>query len=127
MAKVLIIDDDDWMRRMLSRTLAAAQHQVLEAANGLDGVRKFRAEAPDIIITDIVMPEQEGIETIREIRAGGSKVAIVAISGGGTGDGALYLTIAEELGADAVLAKPFRPAELVELVEHLLNRDDAAG
>ena len=91
-----------------------------------DGVRKFRAEAPDLIITDIIMPEQEGIQTIREIRASdaGAEIGIIAISGGGAtgGDGSLYLAIAEELGADAVLQKPFRLAELVAIVDKLLTR-----
>jgi DNA-binding response OmpR family regulator len=124
MAKVLIIDDDAAMRRMMSRVLSDARHLVIEASDGLDGVRKFRSEAPNVIVTDIVMPEQEGIQTIREIRAEGSSVAIIAISGGGGGgDGSLYLTIAEELGADAVLQKPFRLAELVSVVDRMLNRD----
>jgi DNA-binding response OmpR family regulator len=124
MAKVLIIDDDAAMRRMMSRVLTDARHQVIEASDGLDGVRKFRAEAPEIIVTDIVMPEQEGIQTIREIRADGSAVVIIAISGGGGGgDGSLYLTIAEELGADAVLQKPFRLAELVAVVDRMLARE----
>jgi DNA-binding response OmpR family regulator len=123
MAKVLVIDDDAAMRRMITRVLTDAQHQVIEAVDGRDGLRKFRAEAPEIIVTDIVMPEQEGIQTIREIRAGGSTVGIIAISGGGgSGDGALYLTIAEELGADAVLQKPFRLAELVAVVDRILSR-----
>jgi len=126
MAKVLIIDDDAAMRRMMSRVLTDARHQVIEASDGRDGIRKFRAEAPEIIVTDIVMPEQEGIQTIREIRAAGSTVGIIAISGGGGGDGALYLTIAEELGADAVLQKPFRLAELVAVIDRMLSRDAAA-
>jgi DNA-binding response OmpR family regulator len=126
-AKVLIIDDDAAMRRMMSRVLADAGHKVLEAADGRDGVRQFRSETPEIIVTDIVMPEQEGIQTIREIREAGSHVAIIAISGGGGGgDGALYLTIAEELGADAVLQKPFRLAELVAVIDRMLSRDSAA-
>ena len=128
MAKVLVIDDDAAMRRMISRVLTEAHHQVIEAADGRDGIRKFRAEAPEIIVTDIVMPEQEGIQTIREIRSAGSAVGIIAISGGGgTGDGALYLTIAEELGADAVLQKPFRLAELVAVVDRMLSRDAPAN
>jgi DNA-binding response OmpR family regulator len=127
MAKVLIIDDDAAMRRMMSRVLTDARHQVFEAADGRDGVRQFHAEAPEIVVTDIVMPEQEGIQTISEIRAGGSNVAIIAISGGGGGgDGALYLTIAEELGADAVLQKPFRLAELVAVIDRMLSRGAAA-
>jgi DNA-binding response OmpR family regulator len=115
------------MRRMMGRVLTDAQHQVFEAADGRDGVRQFHAERPEIVVTDIVMPEQEGIQTISEIRAGGSNVAIIAISGGGGGgDGALYLTIAEELGADAVLQKPFRLAELVAVIDRMLSRGAAA-
>jgi DNA-binding response OmpR family regulator len=127
MAKVLIIDDDAAMRRMMNRVLTDARHQVLEASDGRDGIRKFRDEAPEIIVTDIVMPEQEGIQTIREIRAAGSTVGIIAISGGGGGgDGALYLTIAGELGADAVLQKPFRLTELVAVIDRMLSRGAAA-
>lgn len=126
MAKVLIVEDDTAMRQMIVRALTDAGHQSLEAKDGRDGVRKFRAEAPDLIITDIIMPEQEGIQTIREIRATetGAEIGIIAISGGGAtgGDGSLYLAIAEELGADAVLQKPFRLAELVSIVDKLLKR-----
>lgn len=126
MAKVLIVEDDTAMRQMIVRALTDAGHQSLEAKDGRDGVRKFRAEAPDLIITDIIMPEQEGIQTIREIRATetGAEIGIIAISGGGAtgGDGSLYLAIAEELGADAVLQKPFRLAELVSIVDKLLER-----
>lgn len=122
MAKVLVIEDDVTMRRMIHRTLEHEGHQVIEAGNGAEGMRRFHAEAPDVVVTDIIMPEQEGIQTIREIRGGGSKVGIVAISGGGIGEGSLYLTIAGELGADAVLSKPFRPAELVAQVDALLGR-----
>ena len=121
MAKILIIDDDPAIRRLLHRTLGDAGHEVVEAANGYEGVRKFRAAPPDLVITDIIMPEQEGVQTIREIRALGSDVAILAISGGGIGGAALYLTVAEELGADAALPKPFRPRELMAVVDKLLD------
>jgi DNA-binding response OmpR family regulator len=127
MSKILIIDDDPAARRMISRVLMDGQHQVIEAQNGVEGVRLYRAEAPDLIITDIIMPEQEGIQTIAEIRSTNSTVGIIAISGGGSGDGDLYLSMAEELGADAVLAKPFRPSELVALVDGLLSRDLVAA
>lgn len=120
MAKVLVIDDDATMRRMIHRTLANAGHEVVEAANGVQGMRMFLTQGPAVVITDLIMPDQEGIQTIREIRAAGSKVGIIAISGGGVGDGSLYLTLAGELGADEVLPKPFRPTELIALVEKLL-------
>jgi DNA-binding response OmpR family regulator len=127
MAKVLVIDDDPAICRMINRALSDAGHRVIEATDGRQGLRIFQSDAPDIIITDIVMPNQEGIQTIREIRATGSKVIIVAISGGGGGDdGSLYLTIAEELGADVVLQKPFRISELVAIVDRMLSRGPAA-
>ena len=123
MAKILVIDDDAAARRMISRVLTDAGHQVVSAGDGVEGMRRFRAEAPDLVITDIIMPEQEGMQTIAEIRGCGSKVAVIAISGGGAGAGTLYLSMAEELGADAALAKPFRPPELLALVEQMLARD----
>jgi DNA-binding response OmpR family regulator len=120
MAKVLVIDDDATMRRLIHRTLANAGHEVVEAADGVQGMRTFLTHAPAVVITDLIMPDQEGIQTIREIRAAGSRAGIIAISGGGVGDGSLYLTLARELGANEVLPKPFRPAELIALVEKLL-------
>ncbi len=73
------------------------------------------------------MPEQEGIQTIRDIRSSGSKVGIIAISGGGADGGALYLNIARELGADAVLFKPMRAPEVINQVDALLKRPAPAG
>jgi len=123
MPKILIIDDDAGARRMITRILVESGHEVIEAEDGVDGVRKYGEERPNLIITDIIMPEKEGIQTITDIRSSGSTVGIIAISGGGSGGGNLYLNMAEELGADAVLAKPFRPSELLALVEDLLARD----
>jgi DNA-binding response OmpR family regulator len=123
MPKILIIDDDAGARRMITRILVDSGHEVIEAENGVDGVRKYLEERTNLIITDIIMPEKEGIQTIADIRASGSTVGIIAISGGGSGAGNLYLNMAVELGADAVLAKPFRPSELLALVDDLLGRD----
>ena len=122
MAKILVIDDDAAMRKVVRRTLADARHEIIEAADGIEGFKSFRAETPAIVVTDIIMPEQEGIATIREMRAIRSDVVIIAMSGGGAGPGDLYLDIAKVFGADAVLPKPFRPAELLALVERLTNR-----
>lgn len=125
MAKILIIDDDEALRRMMTRVLAQAGHQIVEAAHGVEGIKKFRADEPEIVITDIVMPHRDGLETIREIRDAGSDVGIIAISGGGIGSGTLYLTISEDFGADAIVQKPFRPTELVAAVDRVLERDRA--
>ncbi len=121
MSKILVIDDDDGQRRLLNRTLTLAKHEVVEAGDGVVGLRRFREERPALVICDIVMPEKEGIETIRDIRALSPRVPIIAISGGGVDIGLGYLDLAQKLGADSILSKPFRPAELVALVETLLG------
>jgi DNA-binding response OmpR family regulator len=120
MAKVLVIDDDARIRRLVNRILSDARHQVIEAGDGVEGIKKFLSDAPDIVITDILMPEKEGIATIREIRSTGSKVGIIAMSGSLDGT-ELYLKMAGQLGADAVLPKPFRAAELIEVFNQVLS------
>lgn len=121
MAKILVIDDDGIQRRILDKALTLAHHDVIEAKDGKEGVRRFRAEQPDLVVCDIVMPNQEGIETICEMRESAPDIPIIAISGVGTGVGLSYLDIAQKLGATSGLAKPFRPAELVALVNRLLG------
>jgi DNA-binding response OmpR family regulator len=121
MAKVLVIDDDDAMRRMVVRVLVGGGHQVIEAADGRDGMRLFLEQTPDVVVSDIVMPHRDGIETISGIRAASPATAIIAISGAGRERVGVYLTAAKQLGADAILEKPFRPDELIAAVAHLLE------
>lgn len=120
MTKVLIIDDDPLMRRMAVRVLTGAGHEIVEAKDGKEGLRLFRAHRPSVVITDILMPEQEGIQTIRELRREAPSVAIIAVSGGGQAHNMTFLGYAGKLGADATLAKPFRPVELINAVNNLL-------
>jgi CheY-like chemotaxis protein len=127
MAVILVIDDEDLMRRMVQRLLAPEGYTVLEAKNGAVGVDMVRAHAPDLVITDILMPEKEGLETIREIRAHNPAIKVIAMSGGSAGQDAPILHWAERLGADATLAKPFRAAELQEAVSRLLGRAAKSG
>jgi two-component system, OmpR family, response regulator CpxR len=119
MATILVIDDDAAMRRLILRVLRDRGHELLEAENGDDGVALVQEGRPDLIITDILMPQKEGIETIREVldRAPGTK--IIAISGGGT-QNLMFLDAAKAFGAHAALAKPFRPDELIETVNRVL-------
>jgi CheY-like chemotaxis protein len=119
MAEILIIDDDPQMRRLLRRLLSETGHIVQEAANGEDGVSLFRQQHPVLVITDIVMPVREGIETIGELRRIDPKLPILAISGGGP---EIYLRSAALLGATAVLEKPFDPGAFLALVGELLGR-----
>jgi DNA-binding response OmpR family regulator len=119
MAKILVIDDDAQMRRMIVRTLTEEGHEVLEAADGRAGIMQFLAHRPPLVITDILMPDKEGIETIRELRREAPGVAVLAISGGGF---SAYLKMAEQLGASAALAKPFLGTTLIEVVNRLLAK-----
>jgi CheY-like chemotaxis protein len=117
MARILVIDDDSSMRRLVARILAGANHEVVEANNGKTGMEQFATYQPDVVVTDILMPEQEGIETIRELRRISPSLRIVAMSGGGTDKDLMFLGMAKALGADAVLAKPFRPDELIRVIQ----------
>lgn len=119
MALVLLIDDDPQMRSTLSRILASAGHAVVEAGNGREGLAMFHARPPDVVVTDIIMPEKEGIETIIEMRRMSQRSRIVAISGGGHAGKVDFLTVAKKLGADLVLQKPIRAAELLRAVDNL--------
>ncbi len=125
MATILVIDDDPGMRRMLLRILGN-EHELVEAEDGSIGLARFAAHAPDLVITDIVMPNKEGIETIRELRRRAPTIRILAISGGGQLREADYLDMAGKLGADITLGKPVRVAELRAAVERLLSPSWAA-
>lgn len=120
MSRIVVIDDEDGVRDMLRRVLEQAGHQVFDAPDGKRGLELVRVHAPDLVITDILMPEQEGLETIRIIRRTAIDTPIVAISGGGRTARMDFLEVALEFGANATLAKPFRPRELVGVVDKLL-------
>ncbi len=120
MAKILIIDDDDLFRDMLASALEREGHVVRQATNGIQGLKMFRAEQADLVITDIVMPEKEGLDTIRDLRRDFPAARIIAMSGGMVNDSRLYLQMAEKFGARAVLAKPFAIEELYQTVAAVL-------
>jgi CheY-like chemotaxis protein len=121
MARLLVIDDDPTIRALVVGLLGEHGHSVVEAVDGRAGVAIFAKQEFDLVVTDIVMPEQEGIETIGAIRRLSRAVPILAISGsatvGGTGD---YLRAAAALGASATLQKPFVADVLVATIERLL-------
>lgn len=120
MAKILLIDDDDLFRDMLASALEREGHVVHQATNGIQGLKMFRAEQSDLVITDIVMPEKEGLDTIRDLRRDFPSARIIAMSGGLANDSRLYLLMAEKFGARAVLAKPFPIEELYLAVNSAL-------
>lgn len=118
MAFILVIDDDPDTREVLKGTLEAAGHEVALATDGKQGVQMYRARRADLVITDLYMPGQEGLETIKQLRMEFPEIRVVAMSGKPTGG--TMLSVAQRLGAVAVLAKPFLPAELLSAVEQAL-------
>lgn len=121
MARILIIEDDDHARAALRRTLERAGYTVLEAANGREGLQRYRLEPAEIVITDILMPEQDGLETIMALRKESPEVKIIAISGGGETGRMDFLHVAEHLGSQYTFRKPFDIQELIAAVRALLQ------
>ena len=118
MARILVIDDDADTREMLEQILKAAGHEVFSAADGREGVERYRTSPADLVITDLYMPNQEGLETIREFRTRFPEVAIIAMSG--MAAAVTMLSVAQKFGAVGVLHKPFSGDELVAAVAKAL-------
>jgi DNA-binding NtrC family response regulator len=121
MARIFLIDDDNSFREMLRKTLAHFGHTVIEARNGKEGMEMFPHANADLLITDIVMPEKEGLEILMELQKRQPPVKIIAISGGGRVSANDYLRIAKLMGAAKVLAKPFSNEALMAAVNELLS------
>jgi CheY-like chemotaxis protein len=120
-ARILIIDDEDQPRRMLQQVLIRVGYDVVEARDGNEGLQLFRASPTDLIITDILMPEKEGLETIIDLRREFPAVKIIAISGGGRTGNLNFLEVAKRLGAQRTLQKPFELQEMIAAVRELLQ------
>ena len=120
MTKILLIEDDPMVRHALGRVLSQKGYEVLEAEDGQEGMDLFRRECPDLVITDIIMPNKDGLETIIEIRRDSPETKVVAISGGGYIKGEDYLGVADRLGAAKTLVKPFGSRVLLDTVGGLL-------
>lgn len=114
--RALVIDDDDLVRATIVSILESAGYAVIQAEDGQRGLQLFQLHAVDLVVTDILMPTKEGIETIAAIRQQDRAVRIIAISGGGAIGAASVLDAAQHLGADAVLSKPFSKAALLAKV-----------
>jgi CheY-like chemotaxis protein len=118
--RVLLVDDDDAIREMLELVLQRRGLIVVQARNGSEALRLYRDQEFDLVVTDLIMPEKEGIETILEIRAMKRPIRIIAISGGGRVDQSMHLHLAKSVGADRVVAKPFLPVDFLKVVDELL-------
>ena len=110
--RILLIDDDDLARKTVALMLEQLGYEVLQANNGENGLALFREALPPLVITDLIMPNKEGIETLIEIKADRPEIRVLAISGGGRLHSRNLLTMAQHLGADHTLSKPFGIGEL---------------
>jgi DNA-binding response OmpR family regulator len=125
MARILVIDDDQLFVKLMVRTLEQRGHEVAFALDGSTGERMFSEASYDAVVCDIVMPEQEGVQTIRHIRTRRPDIGIVAISGGlsfGHTGNVDVLDIADKFGADVTLKKPFQLPELAAAVDQVLAK-----
>jgi|HubBroStandDraft_6_1064221.scaffolds.fasta_scaffold1363473_2 CheY-like chemotaxis protein len=119
MASILLVDDDELFRAVVCPALRAADHAVEEAVDGAQALRLLKAETPDILITDIFMPNRDGIELIAAVRQAHPAVRIMAISARQNLGMVDLLNLAERLGAHATLAKPFTTEQLLEKLAEL--------
>ncbi len=119
MSKILLVDDDDLIQITFQDVLESRGHCVTVANNGSDALRKLSDAAPEILITDLIMPDKDGIELILEVKQLHPNIKIVAISGGGRMQKTELLTTAQKLGADFCLKKPISPKELLAIIDQL--------
>ena len=124
MARILVIDDKPEMRELLELILKSAGHEVILAADGREGMERYRTSPADLVITDLYMPNQEGLETIRVLRTCFPEVAIIAMSGRAAA--LTMLSVAQKFGAVAVLHKPFSADELIATVAKALGERSPA-
>ena len=124
---VLLVEDDEVMLRALGRTFQQAGCQVVGARDGDEGLARFAERTPHLVVTDILMPNREGVETIMAMKSRAPDVKILAISGGGRLGAEEVLGLVTRLGADGVLPKPFRSAEILAAAGKLLDPRGEAG
>jgi YesN/AraC family two-component response regulator len=120
MVSILVIDDEEHIRTLIRQMLELSGYKVYEAPDGKVGLEIFREKQVDLIITDILMPEKEGLETIMELRRSFPDVKIIAISGGGQSGNLSFLSAAKHLGALRTLTKPFSYEELLKTIRELI-------
>jgi len=120
--RILAIDDDSAILGMISRVLNSEDFKVHTASNGKEGMCIInRTPEIDLVITDLIMPEKEGIETIKDLKRDFPNIKILAISGGGRGSAQTYLPMAKHMGADLTLSKPFVAQDLLESIQKLIE------
>lgn len=125
MPRILIIDDDAAMRQALRHALERRHHQVAEAGDGRAGLATYKQTPFDLVITDIIMPDMEGLETVMSLRKFSPHLKIIAMSAGGKGSADDYLEMAARFGATKTIRKPFEAEEFMRVVGEVLAPDGA--
>jgi CheY-like chemotaxis protein len=120
MQSILVIDDDKLMCMALARILVSAGYTVTQAFDGDEGLQLYRTHGFDLVITDLIMPDKEGIQIIRELRKENSNIRIIAMSAGGRGGATDYLKWARLMGAKQCLSKPIKREDLLNAVSTVL-------
>ena len=126
MKKVLLVDDEESIRTMLRAVLSDPEYTFAEATNGTEALDVLEKGEFDLIITDVIMPDCDGIELVMSVRKKLPDIKVIVMSGGGRVRADHYLNLAEKLGAARVFEKPFKTAELRETVKELLAETDSA-
>ncbi len=121
MARVLVVDDDDQVRELFSLGLKHQGHDVTPTGSGTEAMKLVRRGKFDVLVTDLVMPDTEGMEIIMTVRDLSIPIKIIAVSGGGTSGNNTYLDAAKRLGADLTLSKPVSASRLAEAVKIVLT------
>jgi len=127
MARILVVDDDALVRATVSSALQRVGHEVLEAQNGLEAIATVEQSKVDLVISDIIMPEVDGIGLLLRLRKQHPSLRVIVISGGGRIHKSDFLRMATTLGADMSLAKPFTPDQLRKAVDSVLGRQGGGG
>lgn len=123
MPLILLVDDDDALRTMLLRTLQKMGHDVMVASNGNQALRLCETEPPQLVLTDLIMPDKEGLETIATLHRRSPDIRVIAMSGGARINASDMLKIARHMGAHAVLQKPFSNDELAIAIDAVLRNE----
>ena len=126
MANILLVEDEPLVQETLSSAMKSKGHTVVTAGNGVEGLKRFAEKQFDLVVTDIIMPDKEGIEMILEMRRNRPDAKIIAISGGGRTGNVEFLKMAGSLGAVATLKKPIRLAEFLTVLNDCLGRAPGA-
>jgi CheY-like chemotaxis protein len=121
MPGILIVEDNRELREMLKESLTRKSFIVQEADNGKDAIMHFKPGVTDLVVTDLIMPEEDGLKVIMKLRELKPSLKFIAISGGGKAGPASYLNLAKALGADAIYSKPFSVNEMIGKIEELLE------